>query len=34
MKKVNSLEGRIIFLESKLAVTETVSKLLEKKQKT
>ena len=31
IKKVNTLEGHIIFLEGKLAVTETVSKLLENK---
>ena len=30
IKKLNMLEGYIIFLESKLAVSETVSKLLEK----
>ena len=30
-KKVNTLEGHIIFLKGKLAVSETVSKLLGKK---
>ena len=32
IKKVNTLEGHIIFLRGKLAVTETVSKHLEKKE--
>ena len=31
VKKVNTLEGHIMFLEGKLAVTDTVSKPLEKK---
>ena len=31
IKKINTLEGHIIFLEGKLAVTETVSKHLGKK---
>ena len=33
IKKINTLEGHIIFLEGKLAVTETVSKHLEKKSR-
>ena len=31
VKKVNTLEEHIVFLEGKLAVTETVNNLLEKK---
>ena len=31
VKKVNTLEEHIVFLEAKLAVTETVNNLLEKK---
>ena len=33
IKKVNAFEGHIIFLEGKLAVSETVSQLLEKKSR-